>query len=76
MTAGAVVLTAGRYYIRGHMLGSFHLDDLAHGLALITLVAYIITYTIAFPLNYKVEFFIAGLSTDQPTPEELDQTRV
>jgi len=75
-TAAATVLTVGRfairYVIRNATFRSLQIDDIFHGLACLVLIGYIITYTIAFPLNYKVEFFEAGLSTIEPTLAELD----
>ncbi|KAK6593133.1 hypothetical protein ACHAPC_004623 [Botrytis cinerea] len=71
-TGVAVALTAGRYTIRWRGFHKFQIDDIIHGLACLVLIGYCITYTIAFPLNYKVEFFVAGLSNEVPTPAEMD----
>lgn len=42
-------------------MGTLKADDYVHGLALHVLFAYVFTYTVMFPLNYSVEFWVAGL---------------
>ncbi|MCJ1383475.1 hypothetical protein MMC17_006589 [Xylographa soralifera] len=56
----AIVLTAGRYAIRGWMLRKLDWDDATHLLALVVLVAYVATYTAMFPINYAVEDWVTG----------------
>ena len=66
-TGSGVALTAGRYIIRLKTVKSFKADDYVHGLAVFVLLCYVSTYTVMFPLNYSVEFWIAG--TGKPPPE-------
>ena len=56
----AIVLTAGRYAIRGWMLRKLDWDDATHLLALVVLVAYVATYTAMFPINFAVEDWVTG----------------
>ncbi|KAL8787522.1 MAG: hypothetical protein Q9213_002180 [Squamulea squamosa] len=60
-TGAGIVLTAGRYAIRLKTVKSLKMDDYIHGAALVILVGYVSTYTVMFPLNYSVEFWVAGL---------------
>ena len=69
-TGAAVVLTVGRYAIRLKTIKTFQADDYVHGLALVVLIGYISTYTAMFPLNYSVEFWVAGLG-EQPSDSDL-----
>lgn len=69
-TGAGIVLTAGRYAIRLKTIKSFKADDYIHGVALVVLVAFVSTYTAMFPLNYSVEFWIAGLG-EQPSESDL-----
>lgn len=71
-TGSGIVLTAGRYIIRLKTVKTFKADDYVHGLALIVLICYVSTYTVMLPLNYAVEFWIAG--TGKP-PSEADLRR-
>lgn len=41
-----------------------------HGVALVVLIGYVSTYTAMFPLNYSVEFWVAG-SGEQPSDSDL-----
>lgn len=63
-------MTGGRYAIRLKTIGTLKEDDYVHGLALLVLLAYVSTYTVMFPLNYSVEFWIAGLG-EQPSDTDL-----
>lgn len=51
---------------------SFKADDYVHGLALVFLVGYVSTYTVMFPLNYSVEFWVAGFG-EQPSERDLSR---
>jgi len=70
LTSSAIVLTAGRYVIRLKTVKSFKADDYIHGLALVFLIEYVSTYTVMFPLNYSVEFWVAGFG-EQPSESDL-----
>ena len=70
-TGAAIVLTAGRYAIRLKTVKTpLKVDDYVHGLALVFLIGYVSTYTAMFPLNYSVEFWVAGLG-EQPSDQQL-----
>ena len=70
-TIAAIVLTAGRYAIRGWMLRKLDWDDATHLLALVVLVAYVATYTAMFPINYAVEDWVTG-NGDMPSVAVLE----
>ncbi|MCJ1286824.1 hypothetical protein MMC26_006170 [Xylographa opegraphella] len=67
----AIVLTAGRYAIRGWMLRKLDWDDATHLFALVVLVAYVATYTAMFPINYAVEDWVTG-NGEMPSIGVLD----
>ena len=69
-TGAAIVLTAGRYAIRLKTVKTLKVDDYIHGVAVIFLIGYVSTYTAMFPLNYSVEFWIAGVG-EQPSDPDL-----
>ncbi len=71
-TGAGIVLTIGRYAIRLKTVKGLKADDYIHGVALVVLIAYVSTYTVMFPLNYSVEFWIAGL---RARPSESDLRR-
>jgi len=70
-TAVGIVLTAGRYYIRKRIIGSFDWDDLTHGLAVIVLIGYISTYYTGFNRDYVVEFWSASGGTQEPPSDSV-----
>jgi hypothetical protein len=51
-TAAAVALTAARYVVRLRVLGGLQLDDLLHGCALATTIAFMGLLTAALQQNY------------------------
>ena len=65
-------MTAGRYAIRLKTVGAFKADDYIHGVALIVLIGFVSTYTVMFPLNYSVEFWVAGLA-EEPSIADLNR---
>lgn len=56
--------------IRLKTVRSFKADDYIHGLALVFLIGYVSIYTVMFPLNYSVEFWVAGFG-EQPSESDL-----
>lgn len=50
-----MLLTIGRYIIRYHKLGRFHLDDAAHLLAFLTLIALCATFQGFLGLIYSLD---------------------
>jgi hypothetical protein len=70
--ATATGLTAGRFIIRKKTINQLLWDDYVHGLALMVLIAFLVTYTVMFPLNYAVEFWAAG-EAPEPTMAQLDR---
>lgn len=69
-TGTGILLTAGRYAIRQKTVQSLKADDYIHGLAQVLLIGYVSTYTVMFPLNYSVEFWVAGLG-EEPSAFDL-----
>ncbi|MCJ1389046.1 hypothetical protein MMC18_001900 [Xylographa bjoerkii] len=67
----AIILTAGRYAIRGWMLRKLDWDDATHLLALVVLIAYVATYTAMFPINYAVEDWVTG-NGEMPSVTDLE----
>ena len=64
------MLTAGRYAIRLRTVKKLQADDYVHGVALLVLIGYISTYTVMFPLNYSIEFWVAGRG-EEPSARDL-----
>ncbi|KAL8792373.1 MAG: hypothetical protein Q9195_005076, partial [Heterodermia aff. obscurata] len=74
-TGAGIVLTAGRYAIRLRTVKKLQADDYVHGAALLVLIGYVSTYTVMFPLNYSVEFWVAGRG-EEPSARDLTRTAV
>jgi len=66
-----VALTIGRYYIRTRVHGGLLSDDLTHGIALISLIAFDALETINFPLETKIAAFGAGTGPE-PSNSQMD----
>lgn len=68
LTGAAIVLTGGRYAIRLKILKKpLKADDYAHGLALVSLIGFVLTYMAKSSLDYP---WIAGLG-EQPSDPDL-----
>lgn len=60
-------MTAGRYAIRKQAVSRLDWDDLVHGLAVVSLLGYVSTYTVSFPWNYEIDSWAAS-ETELPLP--------
>jgi len=66
----AIVVTAGRYWIRYHRLGKLQWDDHLNGLALLLLIGFVATYQAYLPIQYDLELAALGLSDDVPSRDQ------
>lgn len=66
LTGLDILLTGGRFLVHWRKLKKIRIDDIFNGLALLFLIAFMITWQRYVPVEYKTQLHAAGLSEGTP----------